>query len=89
MDQGVDLLYHEATFGSEMEENARETMHSTAQQAALIARKAAAGQLIIGHYSSRYPSPDPLVEEAKEIFPATLAGVEGQSYPVSRHRLKE
>ena len=52
--RGVDLLFHEATFSGKDERLAAETFHSTATQAAFIAREAGAGQLLIGHFSSRY-----------------------------------
>ncbi len=73
----VDLLYHEATFGEEMSALARKTGHSTAGQAAKIARLANAKKLIIGHYSSRYKDVTPLLDEAREIFPETFAAEEG------------
>lgn len=79
---GVDLLYHEATFAHEMEAYATETMHSTARQAAQIARKAKVKKLIIGHYSSRYQDLTPLLKEAQEVFPATQLGEEGKQYKV-------
>ena len=84
----TDLLYHEATFGKEMEENAKKTMHTTAEGAAMIARKANAGRLVIGHYSSRYADIAPLLKEAKAVFPDTLAGTEGITYEVERKRMQ-
>lgn len=75
--QGVDLLYHEATFLQQDRSNAIETMHSTAAEAATIARAAGAGQLVIGHYSSRYKNVGELVAEAQSIFPNTLGGEDG------------
>ncbi|MEO1518399.1 MAG: ribonuclease Z [Bacteroidota bacterium] len=80
--QGCNLLYHEATFLHELAEQATFTKHSTALQAAQIARQASAKQMIIGHYSSRYITPDALVAEAQTVFPNTLAAVEGQLYPI-------
>ncbi len=79
----VDLLFHEATFHSDMAARAKETFHSTAAQAATIAQKAEVGQLIIGHFSSRYRDLQPLLEEAKNIFPDTLLAEEGKSYAVN------
>jgi ribonuclease Z len=80
--RGVDLLYHEATFGQEKLERAKETFHSTALQAATIAQKAAVKKLIIGHYSARYVDVTPLVNEAQSVFPETIAGEEGLVYEV-------
>jgi ribonuclease Z len=74
--EGVDLLYHEATFGRADAARAAETFHSTAQQAATIARKANAGKLVIGHFSARYPNEDVLLQEAREIFPQTIVASE-------------
>lgn len=72
--QGVDLLYHEATFAEEERIRAGETLHSTASQAADIARRAGVGRLIIGHYSARYEDETPLLEQAKAVFePVELA----------------
>jgi ribonuclease Z len=67
----VDLLIYEATYTHEFTEEARQYGHSTAGQAAVIAREAKARQLLITHFSSRYPDPRPLLEEARAIFPAT------------------
>ena len=80
--EGVDLLYHEATFCHDLAEYAAMTMHSTAKQAAMIAKKARVGKLIIGHFSSRYIDLSPLLEEAKAEFPDTLLGEEGERYEV-------
>ena len=75
--QGVDLLYHEATFSRERSERAKVTAHSTAEQAALIAQASGVGRLLIGHYSARYLDATPLLREAQEVFPETLASDEG------------
>ena len=77
MIKGVDLLYHEATF---MEDRASDTaakFHSTARQAATIAVKAGARQLLIGHYSARYKTLDKLLEEAQNVFPDTILAQDG------------
>jgi ribonuclease Z len=71
------LLYHEATFASEMESVAAEKLHATAAQAAAIALKAGVGRLLIGHFSARYEDVQPLVEEARVVFPETYAAEEG------------
>jgi ribonuclease Z len=75
----VDLLYHESTFTSDMQDRAVETFHSTAREAAVIATKANALKLILGHYSVRYKDLSPLLLEAKEIFNETILAKEGES----------
>ena len=70
--RGVDLLIHEATFTDELSQEAREFGHSTARQAAEIAREAGARALLITHFSTRYPDPKVLLEEAREVFPETM-----------------
>jgi ribonuclease Z len=69
--KGVALLYHEATFPAEMSEMAEKTYHSTTIQAAQTARDAGVGKLLIGHYSSRFPSVDFYLDECRRIFPDT------------------
>lgn len=78
--EGVDLLYHEATFMTEESERAKLTMHSTAEEAAKIAKAAAVGQLLLGHYSVRYIDLYPLLWEARDIFEPTLLSEEGKTY---------
>ncbi len=80
--QGVGLLYHEATFTTAMAARAKETLHSTAAQAAQLAKEAAVGQLLLGHFSSRYKSADVLLKEALPVFPRTLLSYEGGSFTV-------
>ena len=75
--QGVDLLYHEATFLDDMRERAATTHHSTARQAAELARAAHAHRLLIGHFSSRYKQLDAHLQEAQAIFPWTELATEG------------
>ena len=77
MIEGVDLLFHETTFMQHDFVRAKETFHSSAMQAAEIAKKASVKQLLIGHYSARYNDTLPLLEEAKSIFPETIAAYEG------------
>jgi ribonuclease Z len=69
--KNVDLLYHEATFEASGKDLAKKTGHSTTIDAATIAKKAEAGKLIIGHFSTRYKNYDKLVAEARTIFPET------------------
>jgi ribonuclease Z len=80
--EGVDLLYHEATFTSDRADRAAETFHSTAMQAATIAQKAKVQQLMIGHYSARYKDFTPLVEEARSVFANTIPAEEGKTYTI-------
>lgn len=84
--KGVNILYHEATFMHELLPQAQKTMHSTAQQAAIIAKKAAVKQLILGHFSSRYDNLNPLLEEAKAIFESTTLVEEGKLIAVKLER---
>lgn len=80
--RGVDLLYHEATFAESEKVRAKETFHTTARQAAEIARDAHVGQLIIGHFSSRYNDDNILLDEAREIFPATEKADESRIFGI-------
>ena len=79
---GVDILFHEATFGNDLAKMAKETYHSTAAQAATIAKLANVKKLIIGHFSSRYKDITPLLEEARSIFPNTFAAEDGDTHNV-------
>lgn len=80
--EGVDLLYHEATFGEADAPRAKETFHSTAKQAAEIAKRAQVKKLLLGHYSARYEDVQFLKEEAREIFLNTFLAYEGLRIPV-------
>lgn len=75
--EGVDCLFHESTFASADAYRTKVTLHSTAEQAATIAKKANVKQLIIGHYSARYENVDILLDEAKAVFPNTLLSYDG------------
>lgn len=74
---GVDVLYHEATFADSETARAKETFHSTARQAAVIAKEAGVRKLVIGHFSSRYNEMQHLLLEAQEEFPQTELAYEG------------
>ena len=75
--RGADLLYHEATFLEELRERATQTHHSTARQAAQLARDADVKYLLLGHFSSRYKALEPLLEEAQAVFATTALATEG------------
>ncbi|MDD4645596.1 MAG: ribonuclease Z [Bacteroidales bacterium] len=81
--EGCDLLYHEATYGHKELSRATATYHSTAKQAAEMAKLANARQLVLGHFSARYKDTTPLLEEAREIFPNTIEATDGLTIDVS------
>jgi len=72
--EGVDCLFHEATFMDDELVRAKNTQHSTARQAAEIAKKAKVKKLIIGHYSARYIHQNELLAEATAVFENTVLG---------------
>jgi len=80
--ENVDLLYHEATFLENENELARKTMHSTAKQAADIAKQANVKKLVLGHFSSRYKDENQFIEEAKPIFPNVDIAQEGKVFEI-------
>ena len=75
-----DTLYHEATFLHEMLDRANETHHTTALQAAEIATLVKTKKLILGHFSSRYKTLGPILDEAKTVFENTELAIEGHTY---------
>ena len=75
--QDVTLLYHEATYPEEFVKRAKETQHSTASQAAKIAKDAKAKKLCVGHFSARIKNEEELLAEATSIFPNTTLAREG------------
>lgn len=82
--KGVNVLYHEATFMQNYADRAQKTRHSTAADAARIAKMAQAKRLLIGHYSARYKEKHiPAIEaEAQAIFPATTAVNDGDVFDI-------
>ncbi|MDR0427591.1 MAG: ribonuclease Z [Dysgonamonadaceae bacterium] len=72
----IDLLYHESTFTDKDIKRAKETFHSSAAQAAMIAKQANVKKLVLGHFSARYPDESVLLEEARTIFPDTILASE-------------
>ena len=80
--ENVDLIYHESTFLDSKMDKAIKTKHSTAKQAATIALKANAKQLIIGHFSARYDNSDQFLEEAKVVFNQTITAYDGYTHQI-------
>jgi len=75
--QNSSLLYHETTFMKDRAEAAKDKYHSTTVEAATIALKSGAKKLLIGHYSARYDDLDPLLQEARSVFPETIMAEDG------------
>ncbi|MCO5229833.1 MAG: ribonuclease Z [Chitinophagales bacterium] len=84
--QYADLLYHESTFLNESAARAKETFHSTAYQAAQIAKDAEVKHLIIGHFSSKYQDLSPLLREAQDTFEDTSLAIEGMIYSIPKQK---
>lgn len=84
--QGVNLLFHETTYLEEHLAMARPRGHSTAAQAAMVARDAGAGRLLTGHYSSRYNDDTRFKTEAERIFPHVILNKEGLVTPVQLYK---
>jgi ribonuclease Z len=80
MYHNADMLYHEATFMNKEEARSLSTFHSTARQAASLAKEAKVKKLLLGHFSTRYQELNQLLEEAKAVFPNTQLAVEGQKF---------
>lgn len=80
--QGVDLLYHEATYLKDLEDRAFKRFHCTTTQAATIAQKAGVKKLIIGHFSSKYESIKEFEKEARDVFENTELALEGVTYRI-------
>ena len=81
--RNADLLVHEATFSREESDRSRDTFHSTAAEAATVARDAGARRLVLTHLSARYSdAPHVLEREARAIFPGAVAGYDGLSLEI-------
>ena len=89
MVEGVDVLYHEATYAADMRKTAKERGHSTTEDAAKVAKMAGAGRLLIGHFSSRYKDLSLLLGEAREVFPETDIAAEGETFLIEPKPHKE
>lgn len=86
---GVDVLYHEATFLKNLKERAVQTQHSTAEEAANIAKAAQVGYLLMGHLSARYDSGEEHIAEASSIFPNCDVVEDGLSFSVPYTKNKQ
>jgi ribonuclease Z len=80
--KNADMIYHETTYLENFREHAELRYHSTAKQAALIAKKSGCMRLLIGHFSSRYDTLEEFEKEAREIFPNSELALEGVTYRV-------
>ena len=78
----VDLLYHECTFLNDKKDRAEKTYHSTAEQAAEIAKTANAKQLLLGHFSARYGDLEAFIREAKPIFDNCVLAIDGKKISI-------
>ena len=87
--RNCDLLYHESTFADDLKHYATQTGHSTARQAAEIAKMASCKKLILGHFSSRYKDLSIFAAEAREVFENSFIVTEGETYNIElSHELK-
>lgn len=80
--RGVDLLYHEATYLDSLQEKAHDRYHSTASEAAMIAKKSKVKKLLLGHFSSRYGDLQLFIEESKKIFNNVELAIEGSKFAI-------
>ena len=89
MVEGVDILYHEATYSASERKLAKERGHATTADAAKVAQMAGAKRLLIGHFSSRYKDLKLLLQESQEIFPNTFIAEEGTTFTILERRTKQ
>ncbi|MBR5819942.1 MAG: ribonuclease Z [Alistipes sp.] len=83
--RGVDLMYHEATYAAAEQRSAKDRGHSTTTDAVKAALKAEARKLVIGHYSARYKSLEPLLEECRALFTESYLAIEGETFTIEKH----
>jgi len=83
--RGANVLIHESTYDATLSAEAKARDHSTAAEAATVAREAEVERLILTHISPRYESSDTLVEEARAIFPSTEAASDFAAFEIPRH----
>lgn len=80
--EGVDILFHEATYMNDLRDKALERFHSTSIEAATIAKKAKVGKLVLGHYSARYGDLTNMLEEARSVFKNTELALDNKKFEV-------
>lgn len=81
--KGCDVLIFDSTYSDVHQENAKENMHSTSREAALVAKRAKVKKLFLTHFSARYTNVSPLVRQAREVFPNSVAAKDSMVYDVS------
>ena len=81
--KNVDLIYHESSFLEDMADRAIQTRHSTAKQAAQVAKEAGAKRLLLGHFSGRYSQLDEFLIQAREIYPEAELAIEGETFEIN------
>lgn len=84
---GADLVYHDSTYADDYEDHASKYCHSTSRMAAQTAKDAGARQLILGHFSARYKDLQPMLAQARELFPDTLLAEEQHKYEIPLNRM--
>ncbi len=80
--EGVDILFHEATYMNDLHDKALERFHSTSVDAATIAKKAKVGKLVLGHYSARYGDLTNMLEEARSVFENTELALDNKTFEI-------
>ncbi len=84
-----DVIVFDSTYGDDHAESAKQNMHSTAREAAKLARNARTKQLILTHFSARYRDVGELVKQAREVFPNTLAASDNLVYDVTSMKVRD
>ncbi len=87
--KNIDLLFHESTYMEEDANLAKNNFHSTAGEAAMIAKEAGVKKLILGHFSTRYKDLNLLLNEARLVFPDSFLAEDGQIWEIDRRRRDE